>query len=445
MNHQAPTGASGSAPTRPVTVLGPALYCLAGVQFTQIADFMVLMPLAPALMRNFGVGPAAIATLVSSYTFASAVAGLLAALWIDRVNRRRALLVLYSGFIVATLACGVAPGYFVLLLARSAAGAFGGVLGSLAYTIVGEAVPESHRGRATGILMSSFSLATVAGVPIALLLSAEFGWHAPFLFLGALSCLVALALARGLPDLPRPAQAPGATTAWLRVCQALADRDHQRAFIWMALMTSSAFLVIPFISIHLNTNVGVAESQLPVLYLIGGAVTFLSARAIGVAADRFGKVRTYRVAALASMVPLWLITHLPAVPLAAAIASAALFFVLISGRMVPAMALVTSSARPDLRGTFMSLNTTVQAATQGLAALLGGLIVARSPEGRLLNFAWNGWAGVVMTAVAIVWAGRLRARTAGAAERAGAAPLADLAERPGAAPVVDLVAADPAP
>ena len=70
---------------------------------------MILMPLAPQLMRLFAIDPQQFGFLVSAYTFAAAASGFVAAFWIDRFGRRRALLSMYTGFIVATALCGVAP------------------------------------------------------------------------------------------------------------------------------------------------------------------------------------------------------------------------------------------------------------------------------------------------------------------------------------------------
>jgi len=79
------------------------LLTLATVQFTHIVDFMVIMPLGPQFMRLFDMGPREFGLLISSYTFAAAVSGFVAAFWIDRFDRKRALLALYAGFIVATM------------------------------------------------------------------------------------------------------------------------------------------------------------------------------------------------------------------------------------------------------------------------------------------------------------------------------------------------------
>jgi predicted MFS family arabinose efflux permease len=170
------------------------LVTLAGIQFAHILDFMIMMPLGPILMREFGVGTREFGLLVSSYTFSAACTGLLAATFVDRFERKRLLLAMFALFAVATLACGLAQGYWTLLIARGTAGAFGGVLGSMVQTMVGDLIPFERRGRASGTVMSAFSLSTVAGVPLSLYLANQFGWRfAVRLHRGVMACGVLLA------------------------------------------------------------------------------------------------------------------------------------------------------------------------------------------------------------------------------------------------------------
>jgi predicted MFS family arabinose efflux permease len=98
------------------------LLTLAAIQFTHVLDFMIMMPLGPQFMRIFALDPKRFAFLVSAYTFAAAASGFVSAFWIDRFGRKRALLTMYAGFIVATVLCGLAPNYPLLLLARIVAG-----------------------------------------------------------------------------------------------------------------------------------------------------------------------------------------------------------------------------------------------------------------------------------------------------------------------------------
>src|SRR5207245_8497359 len=114
-------------------------------------------------------GPLQFALVVSSYGCSAALAGLLAAFFIDRFDRKITLLVLYAGLTIGTLLCAIAPGYWSLMMARIVAGAFGGIGGAFILVIIGDAFPEIRRGRATGVVMTAFSIASIAGLPVGML------------------------------------------------------------------------------------------------------------------------------------------------------------------------------------------------------------------------------------------------------------------------------------
>lgn len=383
------------------------LLSLAGVQFTHILDFMVMMPLGPQFTRLFGISDAQFGMLVSAYTLASGVAGLLAASFIDRFERKRLLLTLYAGFALATLACGLAPGYGALMAARITAGLFGGVLGALVQTMVGDAIPFERRGRAMGVVMSAFSLATVAGVPASLWLAEWLGWHAPFFAIAVVAALNWLAAWANLPVLAGHLQGGGGQQAWRGIQAVLRDANHWRAFALSALTMMASFLVIPYLTIYITTNVGLRTDQIPLLYLCGGVATFFTARLWGVLADRWGKVRTFRLVALCSLLPILTVTHLSVVPLPVLLVVTTAFFVFVSGRMVPGMAIVTSAAQPQWRGTFLSLNASLQSAATGVAALVGGMLIGRGPEGLVQGYNHAGWVAAATTMVVLALAGRV--------------------------------------
>lgn len=385
------------------------LWALAGLQFTHILDFMIMMPLGPMFLRELHIDTRAFGLLVSAYTFAAAAAGLLAATVIDRFERRKLLLTVYVLFAVATVLCALAPGYWTFLAARCAAGTFGGILGSLVLTVIGDNIPEQRRGRATGVVMGSFSLSTVAGVPLGLLLANQWGWRAPFIFI-ALLCTVFFTLAwKSLPvSVPRPRSAN--QSFFTPVLSVLRDANHRRAFVFVSLMMWGGFSVIPFITLYMTANVQLPENQLPFIYLVGGLCTFFTARWFGRWADRYGKARIFRVIALASSVPLLALTHLPPVPIGLALLVTTLFFILISGRMVPGMALVTSAANPELRGTFMSLNSAVQQFASGVASFVAGHFISRNSVGEVVGYGWVGVVAVLVTLLAVGMVGQVKTR-----------------------------------
>ncbi|HEU0204513.1 MAG TPA: MFS transporter, partial [Burkholderiaceae bacterium] len=95
----------------PVINEAALLLTLAGIQFTHIVDFMVMMPLGPQFTQLFGISDAQFGLLVSAYTLAAGASGLVAGTFVDRFERKKLLLSLYLAFGLATLACGLAPTY----------------------------------------------------------------------------------------------------------------------------------------------------------------------------------------------------------------------------------------------------------------------------------------------------------------------------------------------
>jgi predicted MFS family arabinose efflux permease len=384
------------------------LLTLAAVQFTHIVDFMIMMPLGPQFMRLFGFGPQPFSMLVSSYALAAAAGGFVAAFWIDRWDHKTALLALYAGFTVATGVCGLASSYEWLLAGRIVAGTFGGAIGGLVFAIVANAVPYERRATATAIVAASFSLAAVAGVPLAIWLSVHYSWRVPFLALAATSIVVGLIVQRLLPPLRGHLAHAQPRNPIEQLRRVFGVRNHLRAFALMITLTFAGFTVIPFIAPYTVANVGVAEADLAAIYFAGGCATLVTAQVIGRLADRHGKKRVFTWVAVASIVPILVTTHLPPLPLAVVIPCSVLFFVFVTGRFGPAMALISGSADVRLRGSFMSFNAAVQQLGSGLAATTAGLIIGRAPDGALTHYGSVGWLAAGCTVLCIVLAQRIR-------------------------------------
>lgn len=383
------------------------LFILASVQFITIVDFMIVMPLGPQLMRTLQINPTQFGLVVSSYTFAAGVAGIIASSFADRFARRTTFIVLYTGFLLGTLCCGLAPTYAWLISARIVTGAFGGILGGISMAIIGDVFPEHRRGRATGSLMTGFALASVAGVPLGLVLGTRFGWHIPFVVL-AVGGIPLLILARfAMPRLD--SHIDGVHTSPLRsLRETFSHPNHLNAFALIIALAIGSFTVFPYLSAYLVSNVGMTEHQLPLIYIVGGVLTLIASPIVGRMADRFGKRRLYRIIAPASAVMLLTVTHLPATHVAIAVGAFGLLMVCNVGRMIPAMAMVTSSVRPERRGAFLSANSSVQHVASGIGAYLGGAIVVESSSGKLENFGTVGWIAAAATLITLWLAGRVQ-------------------------------------
>ncbi len=399
--------------TKKVSTAAPAyseralLLTLAGVQFSHILDFMIMMPLGPMLMRELGITTHEFGLLVASYSFSAALSGLLAATFVDRFERKRLLLVMFVLFGVATLACGLAPGYATLMIARGLAGAFGGVLGALVQTIIGDTIPFARRAQASGIVSSAFSVSTVAGVPLSLWLASYFQWRAPFIFIVVLVAIFIVVAWRVLPELRHHMSHEKLAHPFSALFAVMRDANHWRAMTMSAMIIFSGFTVIPYITVYAVNNILISQHDIAYIYLVGGAATLFTARLIGRWADRHGKVKVYRIIAFAAMLPLLAITQIQSASLGLWLVCTTLFFVLVSGRFIPAMAIITSAAQPRLRGTFMSLNGTIQSLAMGLAATLSGFIITQDAAGHVVGYQNVGYIAIAANLLAMWYVSRV--------------------------------------
>lgn len=381
------------------------LLVLLGVQFTHLMDFMVLMPLGPQFMRIWQISTTQFAVLVSAYTLSAAITSLLWSLYVDRFDRKRALLFIYAGFAVSTILCAAAPDFAWLLAARTVSGAFGGIAAAAVYSIVGDVVPDARRGTAMGIVMTAFPISAVAGVPLGLTLANVFDWRAPFIFLAVVSSLVLVAGLGLLPKMDTHVAQARLRHPLRQALAVLSDHNHLRALTLTAVMIFGGFSVIPFIAPYMVGNVGLSETDLPWLYFFGGIATFFTSRLWGRMSDRHGKQRMFTIISCVSIIPLLACTNLPPVPLWVAISVMVTFMIFVSGRFVPAMAIVTGAAQPDLRGAFLSFNSAIQQLGSSAASLASGVLIARNASGALTGY-WKSGLVAVGCAFVAIWLAR---------------------------------------
>ncbi len=378
------------------------LFTLAAIQFNHVVDFMIMMPLGPQLMRTLEITPQAFSLLVSSYTFSAGIIGFCGAFFLDRFERKKSLQIIFIGFVLGTLACGLAPNYSFLMAARILTGGFGGLLGTMVLSIVGDAIPLERRSAAMGLIMTAFSAASVLGVPAGLFLSAHYSWNMPFIALAAFSVFAHLAIVKWIPVMKdHLAMQPEQRDIWAPFKMVGGDKNLQRALLLQMTLMLGHFSLIPFLSPYMVANVGFTEKELPLIYLLGGAVSIVSLPLIGKLADKYGRYKVFIFGILLSVIPQVLITNMPPVPLYMALMVTTFFFITTGGRTIPASTIITSTVTPRQRGSFMSINVAVQQISSGIAAYMAGLIIVKDAGGQLQHYNIVGYIAIGFSLIAL--------------------------------------------
>jgi len=383
------------------------LFVLAFIQFMHIVDFMVLMPLAKKFEEQFHISTNQFGWLVSSYTLTAFFAGIVGTFFIDRISRKKSLLVAFAGFILGNALCAFAPDYKSFLAARVLTGLFGGLLQGISFSIIGDIIEPSKRGRATGVMMVAFSFAAVIGVPTGIWLSNHFFLQMPYLTIAIGSVLVFAYAQWRLPALTNHLFGPRHNV--LRQIQSVfQEAKHLRLFLLMVCHFIAAFSIIPYIAPFMQKNHGVTDAQLPFIYLIGGLATIVSSPVAGWLTDKIGSVRTYTIISALASLPFLLVTNEITRSFPLLLIFAVIFFIFVSGRMVPAMALVNNEVNPSVRGTFMSLNGSVQQLAMSLGAISASFIIV-APAGKpMQHYMWVGIFGCIFNVAAILMANTFR-------------------------------------
>jgi predicted MFS family arabinose efflux permease len=379
---------------------------LAAVQIAHILDFVIMMPLGPRFMRVFSISPVEFSSLVSSYTFSAGIVGFFGALYADHFDRKKFLLFNFIGFIGGTYMCAISTNFATLLVARIIAGAFGGILNACILSLVADLIPFQRRGNAMGVVMSSFSVSSVVGIPIGLYIANTFDWHYTFYFICIFSSLVWIISLFLLPSVK--VNRPKSFVENLSKFRNVFKRDYMEAFCLTSCLAFGIFHVIPFIAPYLVRNVGFKESDLPLMYLIGGIGTIITARVVGKLTDRIGSFTVFRFLALISLLPIIALTNLPQVATWVVLIVTTLFTMFGSARFIPAMTMVSAVVKPEERGTFMSLENAGRQFASGLASQTAGLIIGSTASGALTGYNIVGGICVASSIIAILIASHIR-------------------------------------
>ena len=372
------------------------VYTLASINFTNILDSMIMMPLGDVFMNLFGISPSEFSILVSSYAIGAFISSVVGTIYLDRFDRKKALSFIYAGFIIGTFLCGLSNSYFLLLGVRFITGLFGGMIGALVLSIVSDTFAFVRRGKAMGVIMAGFSAAAALGVPLALLLAEQISWRMPFFFIAGIAIVVWILLFVSFPSMTSHLSNVQRQNLWRTLQRIWSDSNQAKALILSMVLVLGHYMIIPFIAPYMTRNVGFTQAQITWIYFIGGGLTVFSAPLIGRLTDQYGAKNVFITLMLLSFIPVVFITHMNPVAIPVALIATSAFFVLGSGRMIAPQTMITASVGPETRGSFMSLRSAMVQLSIALSAFVSGQVVQENADQTLSGYNWVGYLSIII-------------------------------------------------
>ncbi|HJW12854.1 MAG TPA: MFS transporter [Albitalea sp.] len=315
--------------------------------------------------------------------------------WVSGFDRRRLLSASLLWYAAGHALCIAMPSYASLWPLRALT-----VLGAAVFTpqaaaAIGFMTPPEQRGRAITFIFLGWSLASVAGMPLASWLGESYGWRVAFAAIAGLSVLGAAWVYAALPDGVKPAAL--SLRAWK---DAFTHPVLMAMVAVTALQSAGQFTLFSYFAPLYKQTLGASPAQVSLLFgwfgMFGLAGNLLLSRHI----DRVGAARA--VAAMLALMAMSMLLW----PLGASVTATALVLVpwgLGCFAANSAQQARLGQAAPALAPALMALNTSAIYFGQAAGAAGGGWIVAHS------GFAPLNWVGLAWLVAAIalsLWAGR---------------------------------------
>lgn len=378
---------------------------LSFIQFTVILDFMVLSPLGAILMPALSISTTQFGAVVSAYAFSAGISGLLAAGFADKYDRKRLLMFFYVGFLFGTTLCAMANNYHFLLIARIITGIFGGVIGSVSFAIISDIFKVEVRGRVMGFVQMSVSASQILGLPIGLWLATHYDWHASFWMIVIVGIIAGIVILVKMKPITEHLSLQINYNAIQHLKNTLSNTFYLRAYMATILLATGGFMLMPFGSAFSTNNLGLTLKQLPILYGITGLFSIVSGPFLGKLSDRIGKFNLFTIGSVLSMVIIGIYTHMSITPLWLVTAMSVLMFTGISSRMIASSALLMAVPEAKDRGAFMSVNSSIQQISGGVASFVAGLIVVQKSNGLLERYDVLGFTviGSMIVAIGLIY------------------------------------------
>ncbi len=198
-----------------------------------------------------------------------------------RLDRRSLLVWMALAAAVSNLIVAISPNLVIILLARFLLGAAISAFWSMSITVAARIAGPDRLGRAVMFTAAGTSLATVAGVPIGVMLSEIIDWRMVFALAGIVTGLLAIALRVMLPSVP------AAQASSIRLLVDTVRRPGiSLGMIGHVLIVLGHFLAYTYVRLALERIPGVDASTIVVLLALFGAGGLIGNLVIGLVIDR---------------------------------------------------------------------------------------------------------------------------------------------------------------
>lgn len=172
------------------------------VTIIEILDMTIVNVALPPMMGQLGANSDQITWILTSYIVASAVMMPLTGFLVARVGRKKLLLIAITGFLLASMMCGISTSLAEMVVFRTFQGLFGASLVPMSQYILRDTYPPAEQGKAMAIWGFGIMVAPVMGPTLGGYITEWLNWRWVF-FINIPVCIIAILLTiRSIQETP---------------------------------------------------------------------------------------------------------------------------------------------------------------------------------------------------------------------------------------------------
>lgn len=305
-----------------------------------------------------------------------------------KMERKKLYLYTMAVFMISNLIVAFTSSYSAIIAARALSAMSGSVIIVLSVTMAASLVPESHKGRAIGIIYMGISGSLVLGVPIGMVIGNAYGWRAPFLVIAILSLLSMASIA-----LFTKRTAPNPVVPLRKQLSLLKNSKIISAQFIVLLMLTGHLTLYGYLQPYVQSTFDISNGMMSVVYFLFGLAAVSGGGIGGWIADRFGTKRSILTIVACFSVSMFVVMLTAQISFWVFLIAMMIWSAL-SWAISPAQQTYLLQLAPDNAETQLSLNSSMLHLGIASGTVIGSTVIDQTD-----TYAHNPWVGGVIAAV----------------------------------------------
>lgn len=325
---------------------------------------------------------------ITIFSIAFAISGPILINLTAKMERKKLYLYTMATFMISNLIVAFTSSYAAIIAARALSAMSGSVIIVLSISMAASLVPESHKGRAIGIIYMGISGSLVLGVPLGMVIGNAYGWRAPFLVISALSLLSMAGIA-----LFTKRTAPNPVVPLRDQLSLLKNSKIISAQLIVLLMLTGHLTLYGYLQPYVQSTFNISPGMMSVVYFLFGIAAVTGGGFGGWIADRFGTKRSILAIVACFSVSMFMVMLTAQISFWVFLIAMMIWSAL-SWAISPAQQTYLLQLAPDNAETQLSLNSSMLHLGIASGSIIGSTVIEKS------SVANNPWVGGIIAAVA---------------------------------------------